>query len=159
MNDSRALTVDEAGDGRPAVIIHGGGGPMTIAGIAGHLAETMHTITPTLPGWNGTERPDQIQSIPDLAALVLQDLEERDLSDVLVVGSSIGGWIAAEMATRDTRDGSPGWFSSTQWASKFPARRSRISSLSTHAESRSTRSTTQKSSTSIPRLGPPKSWP
>jgi pimeloyl-ACP methyl ester carboxylesterase len=102
MNDSRARTVDEAGDGRPALIIHGGGGPMTIAAIVRHPAKTMHTITPTLPGWNGTERPDEIQRIPDLAALLLQDLEERDLSDVLVVGSSIGGWIASEMALRDT---------------------------------------------------------
>jgi pimeloyl-ACP methyl ester carboxylesterase len=100
MSDSHALTVDAAGDGRPALIIHGGGGPMTIAAIVGHLAKTMHTITPTLPGWNGTERPDDIQSIPDLAALLLQELEERDLSDVLVIGSSIGGWIGAEMAIR-----------------------------------------------------------
>ena len=102
MNDSHALTVDEAGDGRPALLIHGGGGPMTIAAIVGHLAKTMRTITPTLPGWNGTERPDDIQRITDFAALLLHDLEERDLSDVLVIGSSIGGWIAAEMAIRDT---------------------------------------------------------
>jgi pimeloyl-ACP methyl ester carboxylesterase len=100
MSDSHALTVDAAGDGRPALIIHGGGGPMTIAAIVGHLAKTMHTITPTLPGWNGTERPDDIQSIPDLAALLLQELEERDLRNVLVIGSSIGGWIGAEMAIR-----------------------------------------------------------
>lgn len=102
MNDSSALTVDEAGDGRPALIIHGGGGPMTVAAIVGHMAETMHAIAPTLPGWNGTKRPEHIKSIPDLAALLLQDLDERDLSDVLVIGSSIGGWIGAEMAIRDT---------------------------------------------------------
>jgi pimeloyl-ACP methyl ester carboxylesterase len=102
MSDSHALTVDAAGDGRPALIIHGGGGPMTIAAIVGHLDKTMQTITPTLPGWNGTERPNDIQSIPDLAALLLQELEERDLGDVLVIGSSIGGWIGAEMAIRSS---------------------------------------------------------
>ena len=64
MNDSHALTVDEAGDGRPALLIHGSGGPMTIAAIGGHLAKTMHTITPTLPGWNGTEPPDDIRELP-----------------------------------------------------------------------------------------------
>jgi len=38
-----ALT--EAGTGRPVLILHGGGGPFTVAGIANHLADTMHTIT------------------------------------------------------------------------------------------------------------------
>lgn len=95
------LAVDEAGSGRPALVLHGGGGPMTVAPVASHLAETMHTITPTLPGWNGAERPDWITRIEDLAQVCLRYLADRDLSDVLVVGSSIGGWIAAEMAASD----------------------------------------------------------
>lgn len=39
----------------------------------------------------------------DLAAAYLRLLRERHLSDVLVVGSSLGGWIAAELATADTQ--------------------------------------------------------
>lgn len=38
----------------------------------------------------------------DLAALYLRLLRERDLSDVLVIGSSLGGWIGAELAAADT---------------------------------------------------------
>jgi pimeloyl-ACP methyl ester carboxylesterase len=95
------ITLTEAGTGRPALIVHGGGGPFTIAGIADHLAGTMHTITPTHPGWNGTARPDWFSGIDDLVLAYLQYLEDHNLHDVLVVGSSIGGWIAAEMAVRD----------------------------------------------------------
>src|SRR5262245_14593244 len=95
------LTLAEAGAGRPALILHGGGGPLTVAGIAGHLSETMRAITPTHPGWDGTPRPDWLAGIGDLALAYLRYLDDTDLRDVLVVGSSIGGWIGAEMALRD----------------------------------------------------------
>jgi len=96
------LTITEAGAGRPALVLHGGGGTFTVAGIADHLSQTMHTIMPTLPGWNGTERPDRLSGINDLAVTYLQYLEDNGLQDVLVIGSSLGGWIGAEMALRDS---------------------------------------------------------
>lgn len=95
------ITLTESGTGRPALILHGGGGPFTVAGIASHLAETMHTITPTHPGWNGMDRPEWLSGIDDLALAYLHYLEDNDLHDVLVIGSSLGGWIGAEMAVRD----------------------------------------------------------
>jgi pimeloyl-ACP methyl ester carboxylesterase len=95
------VTLSEAGSGRPALVLHGGGGPFTVAGIAEHLAETMRAITPTHPGWNGALRPDWLTGIGDIALAYLGYLEENDLSDVLVAGSSLGGWIGAEMAARD----------------------------------------------------------
>src|SRR5258708_1527785 len=95
------ITVTESGGGRPALILHGGGGPFTVAGIAGQLAETMHTIVPTHPGWNGTDRPEWFTGIDDLALTYLQYLEDRDLRNVLVIGSSMGGWIGSEMAAPD----------------------------------------------------------
>jgi pimeloyl-ACP methyl ester carboxylesterase len=95
------ITLTETGTGRPVLILHGGGGPFTVAGIAGHLAETMHTITPTHPGWNGTPRPEWLSGMDDLALAYLHLLEDEDLKDVLVIGSSMGGWIGSEMAVRD----------------------------------------------------------
>src|ERR1700694_313545 len=96
------ITFAEAGTGKPVLILHGGGGPFTVAGIAGHLAETMHTILPTHPGWNGTPRPAWFSGIDDLALAYLQYLDDNDLRDVLVIGSSMGGWIGSEMAVRDS---------------------------------------------------------
>jgi pimeloyl-ACP methyl ester carboxylesterase len=95
------ITVTESGTGRPVLILHGGGGPFTVAGIANHLAETMHTIMPTHPGWNGTNRPEWFSGIDDLALAYLHFLEDNYLDNVLVIGSSMGGWVGSEMAVRD----------------------------------------------------------
>jgi pimeloyl-ACP methyl ester carboxylesterase len=97
-----SLTLSEAGTGRPVLVLHGGGGPATVAGLAHHLSRAAHTITPVHPGWDGTPRPAWLTGIDDLALAYLHTLRERRLSDVLVVGSSLGGWTAAEMALRDT---------------------------------------------------------
>ncbi|MGV9270888.1 alpha/beta fold hydrolase [Kitasatospora sp. NPDC003701] len=97
-----SLTLSEAGTGRPVLILHGGGGPATVAGLAGHISRTAHAITPVHPGWDGTHRPEWLIGIDDLALAYLDHLRDRRLDDVLVVGSSLGGWIAAEMAVRDT---------------------------------------------------------
>ncbi|QKW23654.1 alpha/beta fold hydrolase [Kitasatospora sp. NA04385] len=95
------LTLSEAGTGRPVLILHGGGGPATVAGLARHLSRTARTLTPVHPGWDGTHRPAGLTGIGDLARAYLHVLRDRGLRDVLVVGSSLGGWIAAEMAVRD----------------------------------------------------------
>jgi pimeloyl-ACP methyl ester carboxylesterase len=95
------LTVAEGGVGRPALVLHGGGGAMTVAPIAGHLAERMRTLTPTHPGWDGAPRPDSIGSVADLAAAYLELLAAEGLENVLVVGSSLGGWLGAAMAAAD----------------------------------------------------------
>jgi len=61
----------------------------------------MHTIIPTHPGWNGAARPEWLSGIDDLALAYLHYLEDKDLRNVLVIGSSMGGWIGSEMAVRD----------------------------------------------------------
>nr|WP_296765136.1 alpha/beta fold hydrolase [Rhodococcus sp. (in: high G+C Gram-positive bacteria)] len=96
------LPVLQAGNpqARTALVLHGGGGPRTVAPIVGHLASTMHTCAPTHPGWDGTVLPDSITSIADLAAGYLTRLIEHEERDVVLVGSSIGGWIALEMAVQ-----------------------------------------------------------
>ena len=96
------LKLDGQGSGKPILMLHGGGGPVTIAGLAAHLAQGAHVLTPTHPGWNGTARPDWLSGVDDLAMLYLRLLKERGLRDVTVVGSSMGGWTALEMAVRDT---------------------------------------------------------
>jgi pimeloyl-ACP methyl ester carboxylesterase len=100
------LPVVTAGDpaARTALVLHGGGGPQTVAPIVGHLADTMHALAPTHPGWDGTTRPDSIASVADLAHAYLARLVDHGEQDVVVVGSSIGGWIALEMAVQAAAD-------------------------------------------------------
>jgi pimeloyl-ACP methyl ester carboxylesterase len=60
----------------------------------------MHVLAPTHPGWEGTVRPENLTSVAQLAAGYLTLLHERGERDVVLVGSSIGGWIALEMAAQ-----------------------------------------------------------
>ncbi|MCF3132758.1 alpha/beta fold hydrolase [Streptomyces olivochromogenes] len=94
------LTVDEQGEGHPFLLLHGGGGPQTVAGFAGLLAEQRpaRVVTPVHPGFGGTARPDWLTGVPALAEIYVRLLDELGLTDVTVVGNSIGGWTAAEIA-------------------------------------------------------------
>ena len=86
------------------LLIHGGGGPFTVASINAHLAEEATVIAPVLPGWNGTSR-DGLDTVRSYGEYFAQLLQEQDLEDVVVVGSSVGGWIAAELALASSRVG------------------------------------------------------
>ena len=94
------VTVDDRGEGRPFLLLHGGGGPQTVAGFAELLAtrEPARVITPTHPGFGGTPRPDGLAGMAGLAALYRGLLDRLGLDGVTVIGNSIGGWIAAELA-------------------------------------------------------------
>lgn len=100
--DGLTVRIDERGSGRPVLILHGGGGPQTVIGLAVALSANAHVLVPTHPGFAGEPRPAWFDSIDDLAITYLDLLEQLDLHDVIVIGSSVGGWIASEMAVRDT---------------------------------------------------------
>jgi pimeloyl-ACP methyl ester carboxylesterase len=95
------MKITESGSGRNILVLHGGGGPATMTLLAAHLAEKAHVITPTYPGWDGTPRPESLHTVAGLADEVVRYLDDNDVRDVLVIGSSIGGWVAAEVALRD----------------------------------------------------------
>lgn len=99
--DDLQVIVDQQGAGRPILLLHGGGGPPTMGPLPFALSENFEVIAPVHPGFAGTPRPDWYTGIDDIALTYLQMLEQRDLRDVLLVGSSIGGWIASEMAVRE----------------------------------------------------------
>jgi pimeloyl-ACP methyl ester carboxylesterase len=94
------LTMEQRGHGRPYLLLHGGAGPQSVAGFAQLLAEKGHgwVFTPTHPGFGGTPRPEELNSVAKLAILYNNLLEDLGLNDVTVIGNSVGGWIAAEMA-------------------------------------------------------------
>ncbi|WP_250033716.1 alpha/beta fold hydrolase [Paractinoplanes maris] len=94
------LTVTERGQGHPVLLLHGGGGPLTVTAWADRFAEAKpaRVLTPVHPGFNATPRPAGLDSIAGLAATYVALLDALDLHDVTVIGNSIGGWIAAEMA-------------------------------------------------------------
>jgi pimeloyl-ACP methyl ester carboxylesterase len=85
---------------RTFLLLHGGAGPASVAAFGDLLAERARArvLVPTHPGFDGTPRPEGLASVGDLARLYAAVLERLDVRDVTVVGNSIGGWVAAELA-------------------------------------------------------------
>ena len=94
------VTLTERGEGRPVLLLHGGAGPDSVAGFADQLAARFpyRVLVPLHPGFGGTLRPAELDSVRKLADVYRVLLSELDLTDVIVAGNSIGGWIAAELA-------------------------------------------------------------
>jgi len=94
------VTYTDQGEGHPFLLLHGGAGSQSVRAFADLLATTRHArvISPTNPGFDGTPRPAELATIKDLAATHLALLDALDLRDVTIIGNSIGGWTAAEMA-------------------------------------------------------------
>jgi len=93
------IKIEQAGAGRTVLLLHGGAGPMSVSAFANDLSPYKHVITPTHPGFAGTKRPDHMNSVKELARTYVALIERARVRDALVIGFSIGGWIAAEMAT------------------------------------------------------------
>jgi len=95
-----SLQFDDRGSGPAVLVLHGGGGPQSVAGFVESLSAHARVIAPVHPGFAGTPRPEAFQSIEQLADAYSALLERLALTDVLVVGFSIGGWIANALALR-----------------------------------------------------------
>lgn len=94
------VSYTDHGAGRTFLLLHGGAGPQSVSGFADTLAAAApgRVIVPVHPGFDGTPRPAGLATVPGLAALYTGLLEELGLASVTVIGNSIGGWVAAEMA-------------------------------------------------------------
>jgi pimeloyl-ACP methyl ester carboxylesterase len=94
------LRVDDYGEGKPFLVLHGGAGPQSTGPFAELLAASrgVRAINPTHPGFGGTPRPDSLSTIRGLASLYAALLDALQLDDATIVGNSVGGWVAAEVA-------------------------------------------------------------
>jgi pimeloyl-ACP methyl ester carboxylesterase len=93
-----SAAISDTGAGRPMLLLHGGGGPGTMFGLSQALNKNARVLLPTHPGFEGTARPARFDSVKILARFYVDLLEALHLDDVILIGSSVGGWIAAEMA-------------------------------------------------------------
>jgi pimeloyl-ACP methyl ester carboxylesterase len=91
-----------AGDGPPLLFLHGGDWVAQNRPFLERLSQRWRVTAPRHPGFGASERPDGFRTVHDLAYLYLDWLDRQKGEDVLVVGSSFGGWLALEMAVRST---------------------------------------------------------
>jgi pimeloyl-ACP methyl ester carboxylesterase len=64
------------------------------------LSQNFDVIVPDHPGFRASDTPDWLKGIGDAAYFYLDFLERLELTSVHLVGASLGGWMAAEMAVR-----------------------------------------------------------
>jgi pimeloyl-ACP methyl ester carboxylesterase len=74
----------------------GGGGKWESFHMA--MATVTHTVAPNLPGWSGPGPVESLKSCADYAAFCLKLLQALELPRAVLVGHSIGGAIAAQIA-------------------------------------------------------------
>ena len=86
------------GSGPPLVFLHGAGGNPGWQPYHQALSETHSVYAPSMVGFNGVERPDWVNTITDLAHFNLEMVRKLGLDSYVLMGSSMGGWVAAEMA-------------------------------------------------------------
>ena len=91
------------GSGRPILLLHAGLWLASDAGFAGELAQLGKVIAPQHPGFATGEPPEHLANADDLAYVYLDLLDRMQVQDALVVGASLGGFVAAQMAVKDTR--------------------------------------------------------
>jgi pimeloyl-ACP methyl ester carboxylesterase len=89
------------GAGAPLVLLHGGGGAGIWLPCMARLAKKFDVIAPEHPGFGASDTPAWLDTVADLANYYLAFLDDLDLRGVHLVGSSLGGWIAAELAVRN----------------------------------------------------------
>ncbi len=88
----------EGGSGPDLVFLHSAGGIAPDDPFLLKLAERYHVRAPLLPGYGDSPESAEIRDMLDVTLLTFEVLDALGLSKPLLVGHSIGGMIAAEMA-------------------------------------------------------------
>ncbi len=101
VNGSKLELIDR-GHGRPILFLHPHIGIEPSAPVLAMLAAGGRLIAPSHPGFGRSALPPEATTVDDLAYFYLDAMEELDLEQTLVVGVSLGAWIAAAMAVKST---------------------------------------------------------
>lgn len=105
MIQTGAINVEiiDRGQGRPMVFLHPGEGIDRCDPFLAGLGSLGRLIAPSHPGFGRTDLPVEFNSVGDLAYFYLDLFDQLALKDAVLVGADLGGWIAAEIAVRNTR--------------------------------------------------------
>ncbi len=88
------------GKGRPILFLHPHIGMHGSERFIEQLARHAQVIAPSHPGFGHSELPGGMSTVDEMSYFYLDLIEQLDLRDLIVVGASFGGWIAAEIATK-----------------------------------------------------------
>ena len=88
----------EGGSGPDLVVLHGAGGITADDPLLAELAKTHRVVAPLVPGYGDSEEAPEIRDMLDFTLHAWDVVAALGLNDPILVGHSMGGMIAAEMA-------------------------------------------------------------
>ena len=91
-----------AGTGAPLLYLHGANGFLEWLPFFDRLSDQFEVIAPDHPSFGRSTTPDWLDDIGDMAYFYLDLIDALHLDGVHLVGHSMGGWLALEMAIRST---------------------------------------------------------
>ena len=94
----------EGGSGPDLVFLHGAGGLTAEDPFLNALAASHHVYAPLLPGYGDSEEAPEVRDMLDFTLHTWDVVEALGLKDPILVGHSMGGMIAAEMAALAPND-------------------------------------------------------
>ncbi len=92
-------TLVTGGQGEPLLILHDETGHPGWMRWHENLSRDFTLNIPMMPGYGGSASLDWAMTMRDMAGWYLEALDDMDIGQVSVVGFSLGGWLAAELAT------------------------------------------------------------
>jgi pimeloyl-ACP methyl ester carboxylesterase len=90
------------GAGAPLIFLHGASGHTGWLPFLERLSARFDVLVPEHPGFGTSDDPAWLDRSSDLAYFYLNLMEALRLDGVHLIGTSLGGWIAAELAIRNT---------------------------------------------------------
>ncbi len=109
MNDTTSLNAPRIhparllreGGGAPILFLHGAGGFPGRLPFFAELAASHEILVPEHPNFGASPDAPELRNVADYAYYYLDWIKQLGLPKLHVVGHSLGGWIAAEIAVRD----------------------------------------------------------
>ena len=98
------VRVLEEGSGAPVVFLHGVGGLLPENPFLHALAKKYHVFAPELPGYGDSTGEDLLEDMLDFTLHAADVLAELRIDKPHLIGHSMGGMIAAEMAATAPND-------------------------------------------------------
>jgi pimeloyl-ACP methyl ester carboxylesterase len=95
------IEMETCGSGDPLLYLHGAGGLTGFDPYLEELGKDFRVYAPHLPGYGESTGAEQIDDVHDAALFYHQLMDDLGIASAHVVGHSMGGMLAAELAASD----------------------------------------------------------